>query len=61
MYQESMITTTTTTTTSGHFTYQSDSVPRSVFSTKSIYLNRDTTGCDEEPIGLDPISISGWE
>lgn len=38
----------------GSFNYQSASVPHSLYSTGKVYLDRDATGTDNEPVGLDP-------
>lgn len=43
---------------SSSFIYQSDSVPNTLRSTGTVYLNRDQTGSDDQPVGLDNVPIS---
>ena len=43
--------------TLGSFTYQSDSVVKTLLSTGNIYLSRDSKGTDEKPVGLENCDI----
>lgn len=41
----------------GSFNYQSELVQNGLTSSGECYINRDTTGSDEPPVGLDEISV----
>jgi len=43
--------------TTGRFNYQSDLVTKSLLSSGGVYLNRETTGFDEPPVGTEMVSI----